>query len=42
MGYTARDVMERNFLTLKPDMAVGQAVEVFRRPRQPPANVSLA
>ena len=31
MGYTARDVMECNFLTLKPDVTVGQAVEVFRQ-----------
>jgi CBS domain-containing protein len=31
MEYTARDVMERNFLTLKPDMTIGQAVEVFRQ-----------
>jgi CBS domain-containing protein len=30
MGYTAREVMERNFLTVKPEMTVREAVAVFR------------
>jgi CBS domain-containing protein len=31
MGYTARDVMERRFLTIKPEMTIQEAVLVFRR-----------
>ena len=31
MGYTARDVMERHFLTVKPEMTIREAGEVFRQ-----------
>jgi CBS domain-containing protein len=31
MGYTAKDVMERRFLTINPEMTIREAVEVFRQ-----------
>lgn len=31
MGNTARDIMERTFLTVQPDMTIGEAMTVFRR-----------
>jgi CBS domain-containing protein len=31
MGYTAKDVMEPRFLTINPEMTIGEAVEVFRQ-----------
>ena len=31
MGYTAKDVMERRFLTIHPEMTIREAVEVFRQ-----------
>jgi CBS domain-containing protein len=31
MGYTAKDVMEPRFLTINPEMTIGEALEVFRQ-----------
>ena len=31
MGYTAKDVMERRFLTVNSEMTIREAVEVFRQ-----------
>ena len=31
MGNTARDIMDRTFLTVQPDMTIGEAMTVFRR-----------
>ncbi len=30
MGHTARDIMERTFMTIQPDMTIGEAMTVFR------------
>ncbi|MGQ9920809.1 MAG: CBS domain-containing protein [Desulfobacca sp.] len=31
MNITAKDIMERSFLTVQPDMTIGEAMTVFRR-----------
>ncbi len=31
MGYTAKDIMDRTYLTVQPDMTIREAVQVFQR-----------